>query len=400
MKLQRIDTYVVKTPPGHTGGLYFFFIRLTTDDGVEGWGETAILSSLTDIYRSYDGIMRDIFDAFLKGKSPMDREMIAKSLYIRLGSMRPGFLSGGIISAIDTALWDIAGKYCNRPIYDLLGGKMRDRLRSYTYIYEEKDRKPDYAAWGQERKYNIGVWMDPESAAIAAEQLAAEGFTAIKLDPITMCKPFGIPPAPWELTLEDMRTADKTLACIRKEVGDSVDIIIGTHAQLNTAGAKAFAKVLEQYNCMWFEEPVPCENKEEMAKVADSTWIPIASGERMTGIHEFNDAFRAGSFKIAQPDLGACGGITEAKKIATLAEPYYAQMAPHVWGGPIIHLAAFQLDTVIPNFIIQECIYKAGGFFSELLDEPVRWENGFVYPSDRPGLGHNLVEKQLKKYLA
>lgn len=398
MILESIETFVVKTPLPHLGGDYFYFIKITTDDGIVGWGETAIIYGLQFFPSAYDTMMKGVFDYFVKGQRVWDREKISKSIYMSLCLARGDYISGGILSAIDIALWDIAGKYCNLPIYDLLGGKMNEKVRSYTYLYAKEDREGTTQLDGITSNSHQ-VWYTPELAAREALELLAEGFNAIKLDPLNLTNLSGIPPTPWALGLEELRRADNVLGAIRKAVGDKLDICIGTHGNTTPSAAKNFMKILEQYSVMWFEEPIPCENKRAMGRIADFSHVPIASGERLTGVHEFNELFQCGAVDIAQPDLGACGGITEGKKIAALAQPYYVLMAPHVWGGPVISLAAIHLDISIPNFLIQETIHKGGGFFSELLDEPIEWKDGYLIPSDRPGLGRNLVEKQLEKYL-
>ena len=397
MLLDNIETFVIRTPPPHLGGMYFYFVKITTDDGVVGWGETALLSALNAFPKAYDIMVKGVFEHQIKGRSVWDREVIAKSLYLHLCTARTDYIGAGILSAIDIALWDIAGKYCNRPVYDLLGGKTNEKVRSYTYMYSKMDREGKPTEGGLLTDTNK-VWFSPERAAQTALELAEDGFTAFKFDPLRMPGISGSPSTPWALELDELRRADKTLESIRKAIGDRMAICIGTHGQTTPSAAKVFTKVLEKYDVMWFEEPIPCENKEEMGRVADFTHVPIASGERLTGVHDFYDLFKHGAVDIAQPDMGACGGLTEGKKIAALAQSCYVVMAPHVWGGPIISLAAIQLDVAIPNFLIQETMYKGGGFFNELLDQPIIWKDGYLYPSDRPGLGHNLVESQLKKH--
>ena len=174
--------------------------------------------------------------------------------------------------------------------------------------------------------------------------------------------------------------------------------MVGTHGQITTASAIRLAKILEPFDPLWFEEPVPPENTKEMAKVARSTTIPIATGERLTTVFDFTRLLEDGAATYLQPDLGSCGGISECKKIAAIAEGYYAQMAPHVWGGPVISAAALQIDASIPNFLIQESIYKGGGFFDELLVEPLVWEDGYYAVPKSPGIGVDLRMAAMEKY--
>jgi len=200
------------------------------------------------------------------------------------------------------------------------------------------------------------------------------------------------------MTLDQYEQVEAIVGAIRDAVGTKADILIGTHGQITTASAIRLAKVLEPFKPLWFEEPVPPENTKEMAKVARSTSIPIATGERLTTMFDFLRLLEDGAATFLQPDLGACGGITECKKIASVAEAYYAQMAPHVWGGPLITAAALHIDASIPNFLIQESIFKGGGFFDELLVEPFVWENGYYTVPKSPGLGVDLNMDVVKKY--
>lgn len=203
---------------------------------------------------------------------------------------------------------------------------------------------------------------------------------------------------PFNMTLDHYKKVEEVIGTLRNAVGTKADILIGTHGQIATASAIRLAKVLEPFRPLWFEEPVPPENTKEMAKVARSTSIPIATGERLTTIFDFIQVLEDGAAMYLQPDLGSCGGITECKKIASAAEGYYAQMAPHVWGGPVITAAALQIDASIPNFLIQESIYKGGGFFDELLIEPLVWKDGYYTIPKLPGIGVDLNMAAVAKY--
>ena len=186
---------------------------------------------------------------------------------------------------------------------------------------------------------------------------------------------------------------------LRGAIGNKADIIIGTHGQLTTSSAIRLAKVMEPYDPLWFEEPVCPENFEECNKVRMSTTIPISTGERSASIFDFQRLLESGGASILQPDLGAAGGITACRKIAALAEPHYAEMAPHVWGGPIIYAAAVQLDACIPNFLIQETILDGHtAFFDDVCSKGIRWEKGYILPPDGPGLGIEMDEKAILKY--
>jgi len=402
MKLTKLESFVVKVPPPGYGGNYWFFIKLSTDEGVYGWGETATLQVFYRLQKSYKTLLEEIFETYLKGENPLDRERLNKAIYTGVTSRHTEYSTLGIISAIDLALWDIAGKVCSQPVYNLLGGVFREKVRSYTYIYDIK-------------RHERTDWFNPEQVAENALYLVEEGFTGLKLDPVPMVH-FEPPLVeqermdrmtlmnkgryrnPFNMTLDHYKKVEEVIGTLRNAVGTKADILIGTHGQIATASAIRLAKVLEPFRPLWFEEPVPPENTKEMAKVARSTSIPIATGERLTTIFDFIQVLEDGAAMYLQPDLGSCGGITECKKIASAAEGYYAQMAPHVWGGPVITAAALQIDASIPNFLIQESIYKGGGFFDELLIEPLVWKDGYYTIPKLPGIGVDLNMAAVAKY--
>jgi 2-dehydro-3-deoxyphosphogalactonate aldolase len=192
--------------------------------------------------------------------------------------------------------------------------------------------------------------------------------------------------------LEVLENSEKYIRKVREAVGNQCDLLFGTHGQMTASGAIRLAKRLEKYDPLWFEEPVPPENLEEMAKVARSTSIPVATGERLATKYEFAKLLEKQAASILQMALGRVGGILEAKKIAGMAEAYYAQIAPHLYCGPIEGAANIQIDTCSPNFLIQESIKTWGGFHAEILKEPIKWEEGYIIPPTRPGLGVELNE--------
>jgi len=380
--------YAIKTPPPNLGGVFWYFVRLETDSGLVGWGECAVLFSMYGLDRSFAQLVEDNFARYLAGQNPLNRDALTKRMYEGLTSQNPGYFTAGVISAFDLAMWDICGKHFEAPVCDLLGGRYRDRARSYTYIYSDLGDGGSMAS-------SVGDWThNPQAVAESARRFADEGFTGVKLDPM----PYAGPKSPREFALEDYDRAERTIEAIREAVGSRADILIGTHGQMTPSVSRRLARRLEKFDPLWLEEPCPPENVEEMARIAASTTIPIATGERLAFVHDFERLFVCGACHYAQPDLGSCGGISGARQIATLAEAHYVLMAPHVWGGPIITAAALQLDASIPNFLIQESIYKSNLFFDEILVEPFVWEDGDLLLPERPGLGFELDEKKLEEY--
>jgi galactonate dehydratase len=273
------------------------------------------------------------------------------------------------------ACWDIAGKAADRPIYRLLGGPVRERLRTYTYIYPEAGESE-------------AIYHNAERSAERALAYIKQGFTALKFDPAGAYSAFD----PRQPDLESLDLSEKFMRLMREAVGTKADLLFGTHGQFTTSGAIRLAKRLERYDPLWFEEPTPPEMPEEMAKVARATSIPVATGERLTTKYEFARVLAVGAANILQMNLGRVGGLLEAKKIAGMAEAHYALIAPHLYCGPVVGAANVQLSACIPNFLILESIERWGGFHSKILKTPIRWEEGYVIPSSAPGLGVELNE--------
>ncbi|MEM9614358.1 MAG: mandelate racemase/muconate lactonizing enzyme family protein [Actinomycetota bacterium] len=395
MKLVSATPFIVATPKPHLGGHKWFFVKLQTDDGLVGWGECAVLWSMMGMEDAYERLVADCFDRYLLDESPLNRAMLTKRMYGGMTGQNAGLFAAGIISAFDVALWDIVGKHYRAPISDLLGGRFRDRIRTYTYLYD-----PDALEAGSTDDFADRWTGGVDGIGHVARALVERGFTAIKLDPIEFHGTSTLPLTPYEISPAQYDAAERTIAAIREAVGTEADILIGTHGQITPSAARRLAGLLEPYNPLWLEEPCPPENAEEMARIAASTTIPIATGERLAFTHDFLPLFRSGACHIAQPDLGACGGITAAREIASLAEAHYVLLAPHVWGGPIITAAALQLDAAIPNFLIQESIYTSSLFFDELVEEPFVWEDGDLLLPDRPGHGIDLREDRLIEHKA
>ncbi len=393
IKITDIQTFSIKVPPPSRGGNAWHFVKILTDSGEYGWGEMACLGSNSGRPRSLADEVSDLADRFLIGEDPLRREWIWNRFYEGAMSGHPDYVRGSVLSAIDIALWDIAGKHFGEPVYQLLGGAVRDKVRAYSYIYHDPDR-PKY----RDLLGHWPLWLQPELCAERALEMAEEGFTALKLDPINANSPWGDPSRPWQLGLDELARAEKTIRLMRDALGTSCDILIGTHGQTTPAAAIRLAKRLEPYDPLWLEEPVPPESAKEMASVKQKTTIPIATGERLFSIHDFAPLLEERAADILQPDLGSCGGISQCKKIAAMAEAFYVQMAPHVWGGPGITAAAVQVAASIPNFLILESIYKSDGFFNDILKKPFEWEDGCVVVPDTPGIGIDFDEDALARF--
>ena len=376
MKLKDIKTWAT-VPPDGIGGAFWVIVKITTDDGIEGIGECYGIPVSGDIACS---MVEDTFERFIAGEDPHNLETMFRRVYSAGFTQRPDVSMMGVFSGIEIAIWDILGKAHNQPVYQFLGGKFHQRIRTYTYLYPKQS-----GAEGQ----TADVYHDGDAAAERALEYVDMGFTAIKQDPVG---PYSFQGGR-ELSLHELSRAEYNVKCIREAVGDRADILFGTHGQMTTASAIRLARRIEAYDPLWFEEPCPPDQMEAIGRVAKATSIPIATGERLTTRVEFHAALKAG-VSILQPDIGRSGGIWETKKIAGIAELFNAQLAPHIYCGPIAHAAAAHVSFSSPNFLILETIQS--DFHDAILQKPLTWEQGYQLAPIEPGLGIELNEKTLE----
>jgi len=378
VKLTDIDTFVVGNPPPHNGGRYFVFVKLTTDGNVTGVGEAYCIPFDPHLVAK---MLEDVFARYLQHEDPHDIEKLWRRVYSAGFTQHPDLTLMGVLSALEMACWDIIGKEAGQPVYKLLGGRVHERLRSYTYIYA----RPGDAT---------NVYADPDLAAERAIEYLKQGFTALKFDPAGPYTAFD----GRQLGLIDLDRCERFARQLREAVGLQADLLFGTHGQMTAAGAIRLAKRLEPYDPLWFEEPVPPDAPQEMAKVARATSIPIATGERLATKYDFARLLQSGAAAIVQMNLGRVGGLLEAKKIAGMSEVHHVQIAPHLYCGPVVGAANIQLATCSPNFLILEGIERWDGFHADILRKPIRWEAGYVIPPTEPGLGVELNEALVRRH--
>jgi galactonate dehydratase len=372
MKLDSVEVFVVGNPPPGFGGRYFVFLKLRTTCGIEGVGEVYAATFGPHVIAS---MVKDVFARRFAGRDPFHIEAIWRESHGSGFTLRPDLSLMGVVSGLEMACWDIIGKAVEQPVYQLLGGRVHERLRTYTYLYPADGEGDEF-------------YHDAERSAARAAEYVELGFTGLKFDPTGGYSVFD----PRQPTQEQIERTVRLVRLMREAVGNKADLLLGTHGQFTTSGAIRLAKQLEKYDPLWFEEPVPPEMPEQMALVARGTSIPIATGERLTTKYEFARVLAAGAANILQMNLGRVGGLLEAKKIAALAEVHYAQIAPHLYCGPIVGAANIQIATCTPNFLILESIQQWGGFHAKILKTPIRWEAGYVIPPTTPGLGVELNE--------
>jgi len=371
MKLADLEIFVVAPPAPGWGGQYWIFPKLTTACGIVGYGECYASTVGPEVMRA---VIEDVFARHMQGENPENLEKMFRRVYSSGFTQRPDPTVIGAFAGLEIACWDILGKARDRPVWALLGGQMNDRLRAYTYLYPQLGQAlPEF-------------WTSPEMAGEAAIAMVEQGYTAVKFDP---AGPYtmrgGHMPA-----MSDISMSVAFCKAIREAVGDRADLLFGTHGQFSVAGAIRLGQAIEPYSPLWFEEPIPPDAPLDMARVAQSVRIPVATGERLCTKAEFATLLRAGAVEILQPALGRLGGILEAKKLAAIAEVFTAQMAPHLYAGPVEWAANVHLGVSIPNLLMVESIDTP--FHNALIKNTVKVEGGFVPAPQAPGLGIDFDE--------
>lgn len=358
MKISKITVYKVKPR--------WIFVKLSTDEGIDGWGEMISgTKTETVVAGAYE-----VGERFLLGQNPYEIERLFQEMHRSF--FRGGPIHGTIVSGLEMALWDIKGKALNVPIYELLGGAARDRIKVYSWI-------------GGDR---------PDDVAEQAQDRVDRGFTAVKMN------------ATEELHYIDsyvkIEEVVERVTSIRERFGNKLDIGIDFHGRVHKPMAKVLAKALEPYHPMFLEEVVLPENEEHFKEVAQLVATPLATGERLYTRWQFKTLFQQGAIDVIQPDVALCGGIMEMRKIAAMAEAYDVAVAPHAPYGPVALAATLQVDSCTPNVFIQEQslgIHYNKGF--DLLDfvknkEVFQYKDGYVEIPSKPGLGLEMDEDRVR----
>ena len=361
MKIEKIESIL-------SGNSHF--VRIITDHGIEGIGQSACWG-----YMEAVNTVINTFERYLIGKNPLNIEHHWQHLY-RMGPFRGSILNAAI-SAVDIALWDIKGKYLKAPIWMLIGGKVRDKIRLHLLMGGSRPDASDLGTTAENLRLN----------AIDARK---EGYTAIKIDPL--------PDGYQSMTLSRLISETKNnVAALREGAGLDVDIILEIHRKLTPMNAIALAEELKQFSPLFYEDPIQIDSIKSQGEIANKTSLPVANGERMHNIWEFREMFEAGGSQYARPDLGLAGGITHVKKIASIAESYHSALVTHNFLGPVLTAAACTIDSTIPNFITQE--------FSTIDESPVNnmiktsWKRngGYIEVSEKTGLGIDIEFDKLKE---
>ena len=385
MKITSID--IIRTPDdgrASDGTLWNpTFVRVNTDEGICGFGEIGLAYS--DAIQAAAGILKD-FGSIVIGMDPMNSEKIWNTL---LRSTFWGQGGGTVIfagiSAIDIALWDIKGKALNAPVYQLLGGKTNERLRTYASQIQFD--------WAPESK-NL---VEPQEYAQAALRAKSEGYDCVKVDPLGV-DDTGV--WRWDftgmLTNRQIKMAVERVAAIREAAGEDMDIIAELHSQTDVNSSIQLGQALEPLRCMYYEEPTQPLNAALFQKIAEKVNIPLAAGERIYSRWGYRPFLENRTLSVIQPDLGNTGGLTEGKKICDMAALYDVGVQLHLCGGPIAIAAALQLEAVIPNFVIHEHHqYAMIPRNVEMCKYDYQPQNGYYSVPDLPGIGQEVTAETI-----
>ena len=365
------------------------WVRLHTDAGVIGLGETFFGARAAEAY------IHETAAPALIGRDPLQIERIARDLTPYIGFAGTGAETRGR-SAIDIALWDLWGRVAEQPVYQLLGGLTHDKMRIYNTCagYRYVRSRPNWGLddWGTGGNAE-GPYEDLDAflndAGALAESLLAEGITGMKIWPFDFAAKAS---GGYYISNADLDTALEPFRKIRAAVGDEMDIMVELHSLWRFPAAIKIAEALEEFDPFWFEDPIRMDNIDAVAEFASATNVPVCASETLGARWEHHRILEAGAAGIIMPDLTWCGGISEAKKIATLAETFHRPIAPHDCSGPVALMACIHLCLNVPNALIQETVRAFyTGWYKELVTTLPKIEHGHVYPPEGPGLGTDIL---------
>ena len=365
MKIERVESMLIggdESAPGN------HIVRIWTDTGLSGIGQSACWGYAEAV----DQIVKK-FAGYLVGQDPLRIEHHWQFLY-RMGPFRGSTLSGAI-SAVDIALWDLKGKHFDAPVWQLLGGKTRDKIRLHLLM---GSRLPDASQQG----------TSADGLRINARAAAEEGFTAIKTDPL----PDGFQSMTQSRLIRETRD---NVAAMREGAGEDVDLILEIHRKLTPMIAISLAEALIEFSPLFFEDPIQIDSIISQGEIAKRTSVPIANCERMHTIWEFRELLENGGPQYVRPDLGLAGGITHVKKIAAIAESYHSAVATHNYLGPVLTAAAVHIDASIPNFITQEYTKRDEEEVHAVYRNSLKREGGYIMIPDAPGIGVELDDDKI-----
>lgn len=370
------DLKITEVKCAYSGG--GLFLKISTNQGIVGWGEA--VDAIGGTYHLVQRLGRQ-----LVGRSPMNPNVIFEQF------RKQAFFGGGqsgmyvaVLSAFDAALWDLCGKALGLPVYQLLGGKFRDKIRVYcdTQLYSVRNPKP-------------------EEYAKVARVAVDKGYTAVKFDLDEANDPNKYDRWNWTASLAEVERMYNSMAAVRKEVGPHIDICCDMHGRYDAPTGRKVAKVMEPLNLMWLEEPVPADNVDAYKSITQETSTPICGGENFYLTYGFTRLLSENAVDIIMPDLQKCGGLGEGQRIANLSNAYYIPFSPHMVGSYLAAMASAHVCAAVPNFHILEwqSQFDTGQKWKDIViyDKPFI-EKGFIVVSNKPGIGVDINEEGLKKY--
>lgn len=364
MRVSKVTSYLVNAGPRKT----CVFAKVETDDGLYGWGEGFARPDREQAIAGHVNAM----SRYLVGRSPFTIKHFCQVMYLDYAGKRRGYDFTTALSALEQALWDIVGKAVGQPIYNLLGGACRSKIRVYANGWANGDDPPDVAA----RR---------------AREMVDRGFTALKWDPF---------PNPWRtyISRKQENAAIESVRAVREAVGAEVDLLIEVHRRLAPTHALRVAEAIERYDPFWYEEPTHTENLDNVAAMRRRTRMPVVVGEDLYSKAEFRQVFEKQAADIINPDVATVGGILELKEIAAMAEPYDVVVSPHGAGVLISLAATIQASAVMPNFLITDYYVPTEEFAAEVMRPPFTVKDSYIELPTGPGLGVDLDERALARH--
>ena len=365
MKITKVTPWLLLAKAAYDFGRQgeYIFVEIETDEGITGWGEVTTTHPVAN--RAVCAVLQQI-NPLLEGENPFHIEKLWHKIFRRFTYMGSRGAATNAISGIDIALWDIRGKAMNQPIYELLGGPVRENIALYTH--------PDP---------NIG----PDEAKRQAKEIAESGHRGMKFDPYPHMVEEANGYMNGGMTYQGEVEANEITAAIREGAGPDMELLIDAHGRFDVPTTVRLARSVEKYNIHWWEEPVPVESTQALKNVRDQVDIPISVGERLYTRWEFTDVLEQNLADFLEPDVTWTGGISELKKISTMAEAYYVPIAPHDASGPINVLAGAQVMMTVPNFYKLETARHRLSAYDQFIQTPLDVRDGNLHMPDAPGLG-------------
>jgi galactonate dehydratase len=367
MKINKVSTVVVNANMRN-----WVFVKVETDQpGLIGWGEATLEWKTATVIGAVEDVSR-----FIIGEDPRRIEHLYQMMY-RQYFWKVGIEGMTAISGIEQALWDIKGKWLNVPVYELLGGRVRDRVRVYNHL-------------GGGSMKGMYESTDPKEFAERALPVKAMGYTALKFMAVPRTEPVE--------GVRSVKRAEALVRAVREAVGDEMDLMVDLHARCWPAMAVQYCQAFEPYGLLFFEEPCPTEDIDATCEVTRKSRIPIATGERLVTRYPFRELLEKRACHIIQPDLSHVGGLWEARKIAAMAEAYSIAVAPHNPNGPLATVVAVHFALSTPNWLIQEMLTSDVPWRNDVLDSPIEVKDGYIGVPTRPGIGVEINEQEAAKH--